>query len=434
MHLFLLVILFPGFAFAQSTCYSPSDCVVPQYCSSLEDGIIPGHCTVKEKPIPPSPPPPPKAQIIPVKEETSPPAREEPKPKEHVATFIEVPKKILPTVTPQKSQWEKTLEREEWGYTEPIIRPSGIWGPNTISLKSEDIGMNMLLAFLLFLVIGVSSVTFNNIVEGYGDHINAFFHRLPILRWFRESGQQGTGLFRGVILLLTIIVYAAIAAHITPQFILWSVQSWGILLVTFIAIALGTYTKDLWRYAVALSWKCEGLFKPNIFGLVLAVGCIALSRMLEISPGFIFGIPIGLFIYGQKFEEQEGKLEFWGLILMFTTALISWALIPVVQSYGVLHDLSMILYVILIEGVFLEAMPLKYLPGKAIMDWKKPLWILLMVMILFVLLHTIFNPGSVVSSIQHAKLQGAAVLFLGAYVGMSAILWLWLSIAKSLRS
>ena len=434
MRLFLLLILFPGFAFAQSTCYSSSDCAVPQYCSSLEDGIIPGYCTVKEKPTPPPPPSPPKAQIIPVKEEVPPPVREEPKPKENVATFIEVPKKQPRPATPPKPRLEKILEREVWGYTKPIVRPSGIQGPDRISLKPEDIGMNLFLAFFLFVIIGVSSVTFNNIVEGYGDSINAFFHRLPILRWFRESGQKGTGLFRSVILLLTIIVYAAIAAHITPQFILWSVQSWGILLVTFVAIALGTYTKDLWRYSVALSWKCKGLFKPNIFGLVLAVGCIALSRILEISPGFIFGIPIGLFIYGQKFEEQEGRLEFWGLTLMFITALISWALIPVVQSYGVLHDLSMILYVILIEGVFLEAMPLKYLPGKAIMDWKKPLWILLMMMILFVLLHTIFNPGSVVSNIQHAKLQGAGVLFLGVYVGMSAILWLWLSIAKSLRS
>jgi len=29
---------------AGTTCYSPSDCATPQYCSSLEDGVTPGTC------------------------------------------------------------------------------------------------------------------------------------------------------------------------------------------------------------------------------------------------------------------------------------------------------------------------------------------------------------------------------------------------------
>lgn len=33
----------------ENTCYSPSDCVAPKQCSSLEDGIIPGTC--RQKPV-----------------------------------------------------------------------------------------------------------------------------------------------------------------------------------------------------------------------------------------------------------------------------------------------------------------------------------------------------------------------------------------------
>lgn len=44
MITFLSILLAVPVAFAQSNCYSPSDCAPPQHCTSLDDGIIPGTC------------------------------------------------------------------------------------------------------------------------------------------------------------------------------------------------------------------------------------------------------------------------------------------------------------------------------------------------------------------------------------------------------
>lgn len=45
MRFFLFAAAFlPVIAFAQGTCYSPSDCAAPLICSSFMDGVFPGVC------------------------------------------------------------------------------------------------------------------------------------------------------------------------------------------------------------------------------------------------------------------------------------------------------------------------------------------------------------------------------------------------------
>jgi len=200
----------------------------------------------------------------------------------------------------------------------------------------------------------------------------------------------------------------------------------GILLVTVTAIIVGTFAKDFFRFLVALSWKCPVLFKPNVLGLLLAVVCIFLSRALEVTPGYIFGLAIGLFIYSERFKKNEGRLEFFGLFWMLLLAIGAWLLVPILKPYPVLSDLMILLFVILIEGVFFEAMPLSYLPGYPIFTWNKWLWGFFFGSVTFLLFHTLFNPNSSLAALSNSAPTRITLMILGAYGVLNLGLWAWL--------
>ncbi len=64
----IAALLIPVAAWAQATCYSPSDCAAPQVCSSVLDGVIPGRCTepaAEQEPEPEKPAPTPITDVAP---------------------------------------------------------------------------------------------------------------------------------------------------------------------------------------------------------------------------------------------------------------------------------------------------------------------------------------------------------------------------------
>ena len=200
------------------------------------------------------------------------------------------------------------FQREDFGYTNPIIKRSGVTHLNQISVDPLVIIANTLIAILIFLIIGAASFLFNNIIEAHGDDINTFYGKFRLLRIFHVDKSDKHSGKRKLVLFALLMAFAFVAAHITPDFNILKLENPGILLVTSVAIILGTYTKDFLRFIIALRWKSLSYFKPNIMGLFLAIFCVILSRNLEISPGYLFGIPMGLYIFGSKFEKNEGKL------------------------------------------------------------------------------------------------------------------------------
>jgi len=76
LYTFLIMIILT-LLLAQATCYTPSDCVSPQICTAILDGVAPGTCVIVEpEPMPEPPPPPPKP------EPPAPPPPPEPMPDE----------------------------------------------------------------------------------------------------------------------------------------------------------------------------------------------------------------------------------------------------------------------------------------------------------------------------------------------------------------
>lgn len=326
--------------------------------------------------------------------------------------FIEIPK--IPT---------EPFEREKFGYENPILNDEYIASPSEISKDPKVIGTNVLLAIIIFLVVGIACFLFNNVIEAHGDDINKFMKRIPILGLLTESKISRHPLTRKITLLLLLLTFGVVAAHITPDFSLFGKKNLGILIITVGAIILATYAKDLFRFLVARKWNCPAIFKPNVLGLFLAIFCVVLSRNLEIPPGYLFGIPMGLFIFSEKYKRNEGKLEYYSLLWMFLMALTAWFITPYTKEYEVIYDLFNLLYIILLEGVFFELFPLTYLPGKAIYKWSRFAWAGIFSAVSFLLLHTLFNPNSAFSTISESNPTKNTIIILGVFVLASFLVW-----------
>ncbi|MFH1533555.1 MAG: hypothetical protein ABID64_01340 [Nitrospirota bacterium] len=318
---------------------------------------------------------------------------------------------------------QEWFEREKFGYENPILDDAYIKSPSEISRDPEVIGSNILLAILIFLVVGIASFLFNNVIEVHGDEINKFTKKIPLLNLFEKSKLRKNSFTRKIVLLILLILFGLVAAHITPEFSLFEQKNLGILIITVATVILATYAKDMMRFFLARKWNCPAFFKPNILGLFLAVICVVLSRNLAIPPGYLFGIPMGLFIFAEKFDRNEGKFEYYSLTWMFLMAIAVWFATPYTANYEVVHDLFNLLYIILLEGVFFELFPLTFLPGEAIFKWSKIAWASIFGAVSFLILHSLFNPNSTFSAINENPPTKNTLIILGIFVATSVVIW-----------
>lgn len=334
---------------------------------------------------------------------------------------IEIFKRIEFYKTIEQYIPREVFNRENIGYENPILNTAHIAGPDEVSGDPLVIGSNAFLSILIFLIVGLACFLFNNVLAAHGDGINKFFKKIPGHGLFEK--RKGNRFVRFLILLLMLVLFGLVAAHITPDFNLFEQKNLGILIVTVATIIIATYVKDIVRFISARRNEWDAFFKPNILGLLLAIICVVLSRNLNIPPGYLFGIPIGLFIISKQFNKQEGKFEFSALSWMFLMAGLVWFLIPFTRGYEIANDLFNLLFVILIEGLFFELFPITFLPGGAIFKWSKVAWAFLFGIVSFSLLHTLFNPNSTVTAIGENAPTINTLIILGGFVVFCFGVW-----------
>lgn len=334
---------------------------------------------------------------------------------------IEIRKKV--TFFEQFKIPKEIFFRTNFGYKNPILNDKYIYSPLEISSDPFVIGTNAFLAILVFLIVGLACSLMNNVLESHGDDINKFINKIPVLRLFHGENLYRKSFFKKLILIFILIVFALIAAYISPDFDLFKQKNLGILILTLLSVIVAAYAKDTVSFIIARRNDWPAFFKPNILGFFLAVLCVVLSRNVQISPGFLFGIPMGLFIFSKQFEENEGKYSFSILNWMFFFAVAAWFAAPFTGEYEVIYDFLNLTYVILLEGLFFELFPLAYLSGGAIYKWSRFAWAAIFGVVCFFLLHTLFNPNSTIATIQQNPPARNTLIILGIFVVICFSVW-----------
>jgi hypothetical protein len=260
-----------------------------------------------------------------------------------------------------------------------------------------------LYALLFFVVAGITNFVCNNLIGSEAHALEQFF--FPTKGWKRSK----------LLIFLFFLLYAAIGAHINTSFSLVPTLQTGIAFVALLTIIVAAYAKDGFRYAMAKHREWGPWLEANAVGLLFALLSVWLTRKLNLSPGYLFGVPAGVFIVHAVYSEREGPFEWAGLLVMLVVAFIAWLLLPFTAGAQVVHDFLKLLVVILVEACFFESLPFTYLAGGSVYRWRRLVWALQCTLVTFLVLQFLWNPSSTVGSLAASPPALTYVLLLCVY-------------------
>jgi MFS family permease len=255
-----------------------------------------------------------------------------------------------------------------------------------------------------------------------------FVERRPHLRrraprwWARLHALLNRAPFLAGLALTT--VTALLFALADPRFG-FTLASLRLLLGLAIALALVTYlTNAVVSRIMRSRWKVDVEVSLRPLGLVLTVVGVAVSRILDFSPGFLVGLVLGLVI-----QEKSVKQHAWRAVLLRTSILLGLALVAWLgySLFDTEHEGGTFASELAIEtlvaitteaivGLLIELLPLRLLEGQKLFEKSHVLW-----GALYVVTTVIFVVAVVPWEGNWAELGGSLWAWLGIAVGFGIL-------------
>ena len=300
---------------------------------------------------------------------------------------------------------------EAVGRGDRSIIPASLNGPaDALSNRNNRLLENSLLALLLVILIVFPAELFNSTYEENQDRVNAGLRRLRLRRAAaaREAagGTATSGRGRRMIgFTIVALIAAVLAGFLDPRFGL-NPPSYALLIGVFISIVVGAALAGL----VGLSYRrvrrasLERLLRAAPFGLLVAALGVALSRLLQFEPGYLYGIVGGVAFTAAMDRKEEGRAEWLIQLATLVVALAAWFAFVSVSAranepspgLGVLIADSLLAAVVIggIEGLLFSLVPLRFLPGHRVARWSWFAWIPLAAVVCFAFVTILLRPAA----------------------------------------
>jgi hypothetical protein len=313
----------------------------------------------------------------------------------------------------------------------------GLVAPTQVSVEPKVVGTNLGLALFCVLFFGLTSTVLNSILEEYRNEIVGALGRLVprpladglarIDRSLGHMAEKGRGrlLFTWLMVLLaTSLIESFLDPGIgilAPQRLgLWATLFISAVIVSGIEVSSEKYAHRRWAPATRTEYQIQWI------GLALAVACVILSRALHFVPGYLYGI-VGAMVLTPKLTEltHSAKRAIVVLSALFIGSLILWiatAFLP--SALAELEPIFLTIFLIGLQGVFFQMFPLAVTDGGDIWSWKRGIWFVFFVAVLFCFHHFILNPSA--SDVQALQQNGVQTILLLIVVFGLATFVLWL--------
>ncbi|MGH2718716.1 MAG: FGLLP motif-containing membrane protein, partial [Actinomycetota bacterium] len=167
-----------------------------------------------------------------------------------------------------------------------------------------------------------------------------------------------------------------------------------------------------------------GILKVLPGTAVIAAACVVLSRAVHFEPGYLLGLVAGLEFGRELATDTTGRLTLIAACLMLATGLAAWLVrTPVASAAGhpnagfwviTLEAGLAALWVAALESSVFTLLPLRYLEGKKLTDWRRVAWVAIFSVATLAYIHILLQPSSgYVSPDAPAAKWTAIALFVG---------------------
>ncbi len=232
-----------------------------------------------------------------------------------------------------------------------------------------------------------------------------------------------------------VVAYLLVAAFLysllTPGFpgsdalLVFGVAIVGLVVATVADILPGD------RYVLS-RYRTHGTFRVALWTLALAAVCVAISRMANLQPGYMYGI-IGTFTFGLVLtRSDEGAMEARGAVGLLILALVTWfARIPFEPTPGVPQTGPMLIinmalvstFVVAVEGLVFGLIPIRFLPGQKIFAWSRWRWALLWGAGLALFAHVLMYPVTLAQPSPDPATLATTLVSAGLYGAIAVGFW-----------
>lgn len=137
--------------------------------------------------------------------------------------------------------------------------------------------------------------------------------------------------------------------------------------------------------------------------LAIGVLCVLISRIVSFQPGYLYGLIIGFFFAQSLTREQKGPAEASAAAASLVVAFVAWISLIFLRSdpsaavdlgNSTLQAAAATVVVAGLENAVFAMLPLRFLPGAAVFNWDKRIWVVIIALGLFGFAHVLLNPAS----------------------------------------
>jgi hypothetical protein len=303
-----------------------------------------------------------------------------------------------PADTPPKQTTDTGIHRPAQpadGFDSPSTFASTlpVFGSFVITPTSVAVTGGIALAFLL-LVAFPSELLEDTIRENYD---RVFGWMAPLRRRIGHLRGRGARMLRSpwAGIALSVVATSIILGFSDPAFG-FNGASVRLLLGMLISVLVINIGINLLVLKVAKrKYDDAGFIRPMPAALIIVALSVLVSRLADISPGFLFGLVMGVAYARELKAVQEAKLALLGAALTISAGILAWlgfSALRAAGGSGFWYELSLeSLVAITLEAVgtmIIAMLPLTFLDGKTIFRWNKWAWagIYLVTVLVFVVI------------------------------------------------
>ena len=281
------------------------------------------------------------------------------------------------------------------------------------------VGQSLLLALLFLLLAAFPSQLLNKTLEENYEEVSGWFAiggrfgsriRSALARfWQRRAG-----------IIVFVALSAALYGFLSPEFgpTVESAASLGGILIG-LAIVITAFEVPLVLFYRRIL-NDRGSLKVQPLTIFIGIACVAISRIADFQPGYLYGLVVG-YVFAQSLPLRvEGRANALTAVWMLAIALLAWLALPLAESSlastPLLHiAVSAALATIFIgglEGLLFELVPLKFLRGETVYAWRRGVWAVLFLLAAFMFAHILLTPATgYLGSTRTSPLLAAIILF-----------------------
>jgi hypothetical protein len=258
---------------------------------------------------------------------------------------------------------------------------------NSVKTVSDVLGSPVTIAaaagagLLLLMFVALPAELLNSTLE---QHYERMFGRLPFLK--RRTGPRFPGLValferNKIIGGVVLTALAAIIFGFADPGFGFDLASVRTVLASAIALFIVGYVASaLTGLILRGRWEMVTTIELKPLGIVLTVIGVVLSRLLDFSPGFLFGLIIGLGMVGASSLAERVRLTLLNSAFIFGFAIIAWIGYSAIagDTTGFWDTLGNdTLVAVTSEGLTALAvglLPFRFLDGEGLFERSKALW------------------------------------------------------------